>query len=143
MLNAARITVQIATGAFLCACGIPTENTIRIPLHFEGTVSAADRPLPGAVVEVWGTLFVWSVPVASDTTDADGKYSIAVDWNCEADADINVSPGNSGILVATAPGYNMLSSVNMGRTLTCTAKPQRVDFSLERAVSANAPSSSQ
>ena len=143
MLNAARITVVIATGAALCACGIPTENTIRIPLHFEGTVSADNRPLPGAVVEVWGTLFVWSVPVASDTTDADGKYSIAVDWNCEIDADINVSPGNSGILVARAPGYTMLSSVNIGRTLTCTSRPQRVDFSLDRAINVNVPSSSR
>ena len=118
----------------LCAaCGIPTETSDVVRLRFEGNVTFDGEPLEGATVNLEGTIFVWTLPLVSDTTDASGRYAIEAGWNCEKGSDINVSPGNSGMLVVYAAGYQSVSSVNIGRTLLCTDATQRVDFALRQA----------
>ena len=118
----------------LCAaCGIPTETSDVVRLRFEGNVTFDSKPLEGATVNLEGTIFVWTLPLVVDTTDATGKYTIEANWNCEEGSDINVSPGNSGMLVVYATGYQSVSSINIGRALICTDATQRVDFALSRA----------
>ena len=114
------------------ACRLGVEPEDRIKLRFEGTVMADAKPMQGATVRVDGTLFVWTVPLASVDTDANGKYFLEMESTCEEGADLNVSPGNSLILVAWLSGYEELSNVNVSRTLYCTSDIQRVDFSLRK-----------
>jgi hypothetical protein len=128
--NAVLITVLQAICA---ACGIPTEAGDVVRLRIEGSVTFDNKPLEGATVNLEGTIFVWTLPLVSDTTDASGRYTIEANWNCEEGADINVSPGNSGMLVVYATGYQSVSSINIGRALICTDATQRVDFALSRA----------
>ncbi|HZJ00654.1 MAG TPA: hypothetical protein VFD22_08315 [Gemmatimonadaceae bacterium] len=122
--------ITAAVSGVCVACGIPTETSKVVQLHFEGIVTHDNKPLEGATVEVNGSLFVWTIPTASTTTDANGKYTVQSPYNCDEGADLNLSPGNSAMLVAHAVGYGSVSSVNIGRTLICTEAVQRVDFAL-------------
>ena len=130
----ARTALLIGVLQAICAaCGIPTETSDVVRLRIEGNVTFDNKPVEGATVSLEGTIFVWTLPLVSDTTDAAGTYTIETGWNCEEGSDINVSPGNSGMLVVYATGYQSVSSINIGRTLICTGVTQRVDFALRRA----------
>lgn len=76
---------------------------------------------------------MWTLAVATATTDSNGKYAISMDSDCQKGADLYNGWGNNHMLVAWAIGYETVSSVNIGRTLTCTDQVQRVDFSLRIA----------
>lgn len=129
-----RRALLIAVLQAICAgCGIPTETSDGVRLRIEGNVTFDNKPVEGATVSLEGTIFVWTLPLVSDTTDAAGRYTIETGWNCEEGSDINVSPGNSGMLVVYAAGYESVSSVNIARPLICTDATQRVDFALRRA----------
>jgi hypothetical protein len=125
-----RRAVIVAMASMCAACGIPTETSRLVQIRFEGIVTHDNKPLEGATVDVNGTFFVWTMPTASTTTDASGRYVIQSKFNCDEGTDLNASPGNNAMLVVYAVGYGSISSVNIGRTLICTDAVQRVDFAL-------------
>lgn len=122
----------LATAVLLSTgCGSVLE-TNRVRLRFEGTVtSAADgQPLPGAVVALEQVLFVTQTAVASDTTDHNGHYSIEYEAICDPGSDLYAASGAAHLLVASADGYDRVSSVNIDERLQCVSIVQTVNFTL-------------
>lgn len=105
------------------ACGILEPGNVT--LRFEGTVTAqaTGQPIAGAQIKLSEvTLFESGAPLATTSTDAQGRYSLAhsVSDNCV---------GNSlGLLIgASATGFSVSSEL-IGE---CNGTVKRFDFALE------------
>jgi hypothetical protein len=104
-------------------------------LRFEGRVTTrSGAPLEGATVSLDALFFLWQTSAASATTDAAGAWSLQHSATCRRGSDLWTGENaTSYMLVARAPGYHSLSTVNMSRSIRCERATQRVDFVLEPA----------
>ena len=105
------------------ACGITGSDNLT--LHAQGTVTntATGQPVAGATVVIWPPVFLIggsSEPVASTTTDAQGRYSLSasVERNC----------------LGNGFGYEVKASKltyeDESVPLDCEGGPQQVDLAL-------------
>ena len=129
----ARGLAVIAAPFLLVGCFDVLDGDSR-ELRFSGTVreSATGQPIPGAIVDLQRMVFVFAGAVASDTTDANGQYSIAYEARCEENSDLYTAPGDAHILVASLTGYHNQSNVNIGHSIRCVSAIQTVNFNLDR-----------
>jgi hypothetical protein len=96
-------------------------------LDLVGVVLSAESgaPLAGARVDLMGGLLVYVGVVDSTFTDAAGAYAIRHDGFCD-----RASDSTPYYLKVYAPLHQELTSMNIGVSLSCTARRQRIDFRL-------------
>ncbi len=109
---------------FVLACGStePSEPTIRL----EGTITAADdgSPIAGANISVgFSTGFLSTTTIASDQTDASGRYALSFETK-------GVGCKDYFVFVVANPLF--LPNLSFDSGLRCTDKVQTLDFQLER-----------
>ena len=108
---------------FVLACGTgPSEPTIRV----EGIVTAADdgTRIAGANISVgFSTGFLSTTTIASDRTDASGRYALSFETK-------GVGCKDYFVFVVANPLF--LTNLSFDSGLRCTDKVQTLDFQLER-----------
>ncbi len=109
---------------FVLACGStePSEPTIQL----EGTITAADdgSPVAGATISVgFSTGFLSTTTIASDHTDASGRYALSFETR-------GVGCKDYFVFVVANPLF--LSNLSFDSGLRCTDMVQTLDFQLER-----------
>ena len=111
---------------FVLACGQNVGPPFEPTIQLEGTVTAADdgSPIAGANISVgFSTGFLSTTSIASDQTDASGRYALSFETK-------GVGCKDYFVFVVANPLF--LTNLSFDSGLRCTDKVQTLDFQLER-----------